>query len=359
MRASARSAHSPQPRRSMPTAGRLRLARRPRWPLQRRRQRRVSRRSRSPSRLRTRPPRSSRPARAHRRRRTRPRTAPRPSPGRPPTTPDSTSPVPAVASAGLPPALTATKDAPASTTSVSSPFSTTVAPLRRGGLASRSRACAPRPAPTRLPSRRASSPACGVSTVGRRGRTARSISPPGQRVQAVGVDQQRALELADQPPRQLQRLVLPARARGPARRRRRARPPPAPPPRRRAADARPGPPAAPSSPRSASARRSTLSEAGTAARTQPAPARIAASHAMQTAPVNPVEPPTDEHRAGAELGRVDRPREEPGRAPTARISPASKATGAAIRDADVDHLDPARVAPCPAAPRARAWRRGR
>ena len=49
-----------------------------------------------------------------------------------PITPDSTSPVPAVASAGAPPRLTATPRRPGVATIVSSPFSTTIAPrLRR------------------------------------------------------------------------------------------------------------------------------------------------------------------------------------------------------------------------------------
>ena len=79
--------------------------------------------------------------------------------------PESTSPVPAVASAALPPGLTATGP-PGCATIVSSPFSSTTAPLRsaasRRALAA---AGAPRP---RDPARAGapSSAACGVSTVG-------------------------------------------------------------------------------------------------------------------------------------------------------------------------------------------------
>ena len=87
--------------------------------------------------------------------------------------PESTSPVPAVASAGL--AMPADRDALAgSATIVSSPLRTTIAPRRVGGLAG-----AGEPARVDLadsvPSSRPSSPACGVSTVG--------AVPPGEQLE--------------------------------------------------------------------------------------------------------------------------------------------------------------------------------
>ena len=92
-----------------------------------------------------------------------------------PITPESTSPVPAVASAAAPPRLTATRPA-GSAIRVSSPFSTTIACARRAASRALSRRLADT-ARLSVPSSRASSPACGVSTVGA-GRLASVSSAP-------------------------------------------------------------------------------------------------------------------------------------------------------------------------------------
>ncbi len=91
-----------------------------------------------------------------------------------PITPDSTSPVPAVARRASP-AVTSRARPSGWATTVVGPFSSTIAPV----AAARSRAAARRSSPGGRPARRANSPSCGVSTVGpRRPVRAAAGSPP-------------------------------------------------------------------------------------------------------------------------------------------------------------------------------------
>ncbi len=121
-----------------------------------------------------------------------------------------TSPVPAVASAGLPPMLTPVSPS-GSTTSVSSPFSTTTAPERCGRLAGRGQAVG-------LHVRRGPpEQAAELTRVRREDR--RGIATGqyletglGQRVQAVGIDQQRLLDPLGEPLRKREAVRLPPQA---------------------------------------------------------------------------------------------------------------------------------------------------
>ena len=140
-----------------------------------------------------------------------------------PIRPESTSPVPAVASAGR--AARADRDRPAGRGDDRVvALQQHDAPLR--SAASRAGRSRWRPTSSEsVPSRRPSSPACGVSTVGA-ARPAQRLEPLGVRVQAVRVDQQRRLD-ARGPPRARTPARRPSgRARGRARPRPRARPSP-------------------------------------------------------------------------------------------------------------------------------------
>ena len=145
---------------------------------------------------------------------------------------------------------------------------------------------------------------------------ATSVELSSERVEPVGVDEQRAIERLDERARELERSLRAAEPRtehdrvGPLR-------------RRRAPDRRRRPRRSPF--RSASGivitsvsfcSKTTLSDAGTAARTQPAPARIAASQVRQTAPVRPVEPPTTSTEP--ELNLVESPATAAARSPARR-----------------------------------------
>src|ERR1700728_3567221 len=202
--------------------------------------------------------------------------------------PLNTSPVPAVASAGLSPGLIATRPA-GSTTSVSSPFSTTTAPdcsAAARALDRRSRCTES----LSLPSKRASSPTCGVSTVGAclRARSDRwpawAFSPSASSTIATGATPASS--------RAKQALVC-------------SRPSPGPStsaPARWSASSIAESPSGTSAPRSSGSPRVIVSisctssiprsDSGTHAVTYPAPARIAASEAIAGAPVSPREPPT-------------------------------------------------------------------
>ena len=107
------------------------------------------------------------------------------------TIPESTSPVPAVARAGAETALTARRSP--SVTIVSSPLRTTIAPAARAASRAQARRCASTSAESR-PSSRPSSPACGVR-IGRRRAGGEPAEPPGEGVEAVGVDHERRLDL--------------------------------------------------------------------------------------------------------------------------------------------------------------------
>ena len=104
------------------------------------------------------------------------------------TTPESTSPVPAVARRASPSFSSSTRPSGAATTVVG-PLSSTVAPV---GSAS-SRAAPMRSAPGAAPARPANSPSCGVRTVGCRAAAmhARGSRRVAQRDQPVGVDDHR------------------------------------------------------------------------------------------------------------------------------------------------------------------------
>ena len=97
--------------------------------------------------------------------------------------PASTSPAPAVASHGTPVVVTRTRPSGAATR-VRRPLSSTTAPYVLGGARGRGRSGRASTSPRSTPSIRASSPACGVSTAGRR-------SGPASVRQRVGVDDQR------------------------------------------------------------------------------------------------------------------------------------------------------------------------
>ena len=113
--------------------------------------------------------------------------------------PTSTSPVPAVASAGVPPR--ADRHGPAGRGDdrvVALQQDDRAAAL--GRLARAGEPVRARPRRTRRSSSRPSSPSCGVSTVGACA-LAQRLEPPGVGVQAVGVDQQRHLDRRARPPR--------------------------------------------------------------------------------------------------------------------------------------------------------------
>ena len=264
--------------------------------------------------------------------------------------------MPAVASAGAPPRLTATRPS-GSATIVSSPLRTTIAPRGGGGAARRPEPVGPTSALS-TPSSRPSSPACGVSTVGA-WRPASRASAPGVGVQSVGVEQQRHLATraaSSRASRRGRRLASECRgrARAPARARC-GRAPYRAPPRW----------SAPSSSGSGTVMTSSsrlskiaFSDAGTHAVTYPAPARIAASEARHGAPVRPVEPPHTSTLPAANLFEsaprlgipaMHRVADQPdGRLDTATVG------GCRCRPPQ-----PTGAASCPVRSTARAWRRGR
>ena len=134
-------------------------------------------------------------------------------------TPVRTSPVPAVASAAVPWSQTVTEP-PGDATSVSAPFRSTIAPNASAAVRAASSRCSPTHSESR-PRRRASSPACGVRTVGRAPRHRLEIE------ESVGVDDRGQVEPVEQRPHELPALRRPCRAPGRAR-----APSPAPPLRR-------------------------------------------------------------------------------------------------------------------------------
>ena len=151
-----------------------------------------------------------------------------------------------------------------------------------GRLARRSRAARSPTAALSRPSRRPSSPACGVSAVGP-ARAAQRLEPAGEREQRVGIEHERRLDAAHErvDERRASRRAPEARAR---RRRRRREP-------RARARARRRARRAPSAP-GACAATAACSLSGTHTHTTPAPARSAASAASAGAPLMPGEPPT-------------------------------------------------------------------
>ena len=121
--------------------------------------------------------------------------------------------------AGAERTLTATRSP--SVTIVSSPLRTTTAPAARAASRAQARRWAPTSSESR-PSRRPSSPACGVRTVG----APRARDPPespGEGVEAVGVEHERRLDLRGRPRAPARPSRGRGRGRGRARRRRRPR----------------------------------------------------------------------------------------------------------------------------------------
>ena len=172
---------------------------------------------------------------------------------------------------------------------LASPLSSTVAPLRCAAERAHSRRRAATSSAGR-PSRRPSSPSCGVSTVGA-GTPGEQLRPVAERVQPVGVEQERAVD-AEELAHQLLRLVGAAQAgadgdglqaRRLCRAARRARP-------SRTARRAPGTSTRDDLRDTAWARRAPVR--GRATCTRPAPERSAAIAAMWAAPVMPREPPT-------------------------------------------------------------------
>ena len=135
-------------------------------------------------------------------------------------------------------------------------------------------------------SRRASSPSCGVSTAGTRRRASSSSRPDSANSPSASITSGPAVAASQ--------VADDARSSS-------ARPRPGP-ERRRRRRARPGRAPRPATAPSAPERQRTAADVPI--QTRPAPERIAAMPVSWGAPVIPAEPPIDQHRSGAVLGRA-------------------------------------------------------
>ena len=271
-------------------------------------------------------------------------TASRRFASRAPISPESTSPVPAVASAGGRPGLTATSPLGQRDERV-----VALEQHHRAAALARPRATLARRVAAisseLRSSRRPSSPSCGVSTVGA-APLAQQLEPARVRVEPVGVDQQRRVDGARHAAGELLRARRRARGRGPAPRRRRAPPSRRPRPRRPACGSRPHP-----------AGRGSSAPAG-AGRPPAAPAPAPRPGRIRRRRAAPSGPPASARRSARASRRPRRPRPRrtccrcaPRRgyrsSTRSRDQAAALGGGCAARDAD---LAPSRRAPARSRP---------